>query len=147
MLTSLTSEPLAEKNGICGSAPSLDCRWSPKLACVCVCPEPEGGASESDRNVAAELSEQPHTDLGERFPRLVKLLSDVPSVQQLLRQAARRTLDDLEQQVEEVSKTHIVSLEVIGRTKHIHSCVCLCVSLCVSAVRTTTRIPALRWTS
>lgn len=72
---------------------------------MCVCPEPEGGVSESDGNATtAERSEQPHTDLGEPFPRLVKLLSDVPSVQQLLRQAARRTLDELEQQVEKVHR-------------------------------------------
>lgn len=70
---------------------------------VRVCPEPEAAASESEGNAAtAELSEQPHTDLWEQFPRLVKLLTDVPSVQQLLSQAARRTLDDLDQQVEQV---------------------------------------------
>ena len=70
------------------------------LVCVCVCPEPEATASESEENAAT--NDQPCVDLGERFPRLVKLLSDVPSVQQLLSQAARRTLDDLDQQVEQV---------------------------------------------
>lgn len=70
---------------------------------VCVCPEPEAAVSESEGNAATtERPDQPHTDLGERFPRLMKLLSDVPSVQQLLSQAARRTLDGPDQQVEQV---------------------------------------------
>lgn len=99
----LNIRTFSRTNGIFCSAPSSDC--SPKFLYVPVhvCPEPEAAASESEGNAAtAELSDQHHTDLGERFPRLVKLLSDVPSVQQLLSQAAQRTLDGLDQEVEQV---------------------------------------------
>lgn len=101
----LNIRTFSRTNEIFCSAPSSDFRCSQKFLYVPVrvCPEPEAAASESEGNAAtAELSDQAHADVEERFPRLVKLLSDVPSVQQLLSQAARRTLDDLDQQVEQV---------------------------------------------
>lgn len=69
-----------------------------------VCPELEAAASDSEENTSttAEPSEQPLTGVEEPIPQLVKLLSDVPSVQQLLSQAAQRTLNEQDRQVKQV---------------------------------------------
>lgn len=99
----LNIRTFSRTNGVFCSAPSSDCRCSLKCLYVLaqVCPEPEAATSEREGHAAtAEPSDQPQADLWEPFPQLVKLLADVPSVQQLLCQAARKTLDDLDQEVE-----------------------------------------------
>lgn len=69
-----------------------------------VCPEPETAASDSEENTTttAEPSEQSLAGVEEPIPQLVKLLSGMPSVQQLLNQAAQRTLDEQDRQVKQV---------------------------------------------
>lgn len=75
-----------------------------------MCPEPEAAASDSEENntttttttTTAEPSEQSLAGVEEQIPQLVKLLSGVPSVQQLLSQAAQTTLDEQERQVKQV---------------------------------------------
>ncbi|XP_011615341.1 zinc finger and BTB domain-containing protein 40 isoform X1 [Takifugu rubripes] len=69
--------------------------------------EPEAAASDSEENntatttttTTAEPFEQSLAGVEEQIPQLVKLLSGVPSVQQLLSQAAQTTLDEQERQL------------------------------------------------
>uniref|UniRef100_A0A674P6M0 Uncharacterized protein n=1 Tax=Takifugu rubripes TaxID=31033 RepID=A0A674P6M0_TAKRU len=92
-------------NLIFGPAPSSD-----QYRYVPMCPEPEAAASDSEENntatttttTTAEPFEQSLAGVEEQIPQLVKLLSGVPSVQQLLSQAAQTTLDEQERQVKQV---------------------------------------------
>lgn len=71
--------------------------------CMCVlCTEPQAALSSQSGNsvTAADVSGDSEMDLGEWFPRLVKILASVSSVQELLNQAAEN-LDDPDKQVEQ----------------------------------------------
>lgn len=89
-----------------------------------MCPEPEAAASDSEENTTtttntAEPSEQSLAGVEEPIPQLVKLLSGMPSVRQLLSQAAQRTLDEQDRQVNQVhSDRWLNSVEMIRKVRH-----------------------------
>lgn len=83
-----------------------------------VCP---AAASDSEENTTttAEPSKQPLAGVEEPISQLVKLLSGVPSIQQLLSQAAQRTLDELDRQVKQVHPDRILnSVDMIRKLQH-----------------------------